>query len=92
MMPSDAVVVGLEDATAFGSDINDASASVVVNDGSGLSGHVVRTHADPVEGSIGRAVFGSSALSGLNHIDGVDETGLLIGTQLAHKAIGRRRF
>ena len=91
MVPSDAVVVGLEDTTTLGADVNDAVGIamgvllVVINDGSGLTTHVVRTHVDPIQ-RVAVGLLRSRSLHGLEHVGGVDQASLLVSAETAHIA------
>ena len=96
LMPSDTIVVGLVNTTAHGADVNDTIGaalciqSVVIQDGIGLTTHVVRTHADPIQRVVG-SVSRCRGLHGPEHVGGVNQAGVLVGTKAAHETLGSRR-
>ena len=85
LMPSDTVVVGLKDATAFRADIDNIGL-VVIHDCHSLTAHIVGTHVNPIQRIVG-SVLHSGSLHGLEHVGRVNQARVLIGAKATHEAL-----
>ena len=60
--------------------------SVVVNDSSGLTTHVVRTHANPIKRIVG-CISRCLSLLSPKHVSRVNQASVLVSAKTAHKAL-----
>ena len=92
LVPGHTVVVGFVDTTSHRADVNHTVRialciwGVVIQDGCGLTAHVVGTHANPIQ----RIVSRISRCRGLHcpeHVGGVNQARVLVGAKASHEVL-----